>query len=173
MATPSDAHGTSVRPGPCFIPGMLGDAVKLFVFALPVCLIAFNSGAAPADNNWLTLVGDPRDPTADYIQLDPRSISRDKNLRTVPVRVSRVHARTSKEGIVFRSFEGLAAIDCQSRTGRILRASFYAEPDFRGIPARSVVFKPDDLRPLAFREVSGKPTQRVVQAACNTRIASN
>lgn len=147
--------------------------MKLFTFALPVCLVAFNLGAARADNNWLTLVGDPRNPTADYIQLAPRSISRDKNLRTVLVRVSPVHSRTSKEGIVFRSFEGRAAIDCQSRTARILQASFYAEPDFRGIPARSVVFKPDDVRPLAFREVSGKPTQRVVQAACNTRISSN
>ncbi len=147
--------------------------MKLFVLAFSVGVVAFNPGAARADNKWLTLVGDPMDPSADYIQLDPRAISRDKNLRTVPVRVSRVNSRTSKEGIVFRSFEGLAAIDCQNRSARILRASFYAEPAFRGIPIRSVVFKPDDVRPLAFREVSGEPTQRVVQAACNSRIASN
>lgn len=147
--------------------------MKLFASALSVCFVAFNSNAARAENNWLTLVGDPKDPTADYIQLDPRAISRNKNLRTVPVRVSRVQTRTSKEGIVFRSFEGVAAIDCQSRTARILRASFYAEPDFSGTAFRTVVFKPDDVRPLAFREVSGKPTERLVQAACNTGIASN
>lgn len=147
--------------------------MKLFALALSVGFAAFSPGAARAENNWLTLVGDPKDPAADYIQLDPRSISRDKYLRTVPVRVSRVRSRTSKEGIIFRSFEGMAAIDCKNRTARILQASFYAEPDFRGIPSRSVVFKPDDVRPLAFREVSGKPTERVVQAACNTRIASN
>jgi hypothetical protein len=147
--------------------------VKLFASALSVCFVAFNLSAAQAKDNWLTLVGDPGGPTADYIQLSSGAISREKNVRTVPVRVSRVHSRTSKEGIIFRSFEGVAAINCHSRTAHILRASFYAEPDFRGTAFRTVVFKPDDVRPLAFREVSGKPTERVVQAACNTRIESN
>lgn len=147
--------------------------MKLFTTALSVCLLLFHLNSAQAEDNWLTLVGDPKDPTADYIQLNPTGFLREKNIRTVPVRVSRVLARTSKEGIIFRSFEGLAAVDCKSRSARILQASFYSESNFEGTPFRSEVFRPDDVRPLAFREVSGKPTQRVVRAACNTRIASN
>jgi hypothetical protein len=147
--------------------------MKLPAAALSLCVILFHVKAAQAGDYWLTLVGDPKDQTADYIQLNPSGLSRDKNRRIVPVRVSRVHARTSKEGIVFRSFEGVAAIDCVSGSARILQASFYAEANFKGKPIRVEVFKPDDVRPLAFRGVSGQPTQRVVLAACNTRIASN
>jgi hypothetical protein len=147
--------------------------MTLFASTLLVCLVALHVSSAQAENNWFTLAGDPQDPTADYIQLNPAALSRDKNMRTVPVRVSRVLARTSKEGIVFRSFEGLAAIDCQSGSARILQAAFYAKPDFKGTPFRSEVFGPDDVRPLAFRGVSGKPTQRVVRAACNSKVASN
>ena len=147
--------------------------MKLFTTALSVCLLFFHLNSALAEDNWLTLVGDPKDPTADYIQLNPTGFLREKNIRTVPVRVSRVLARASKEGIVFRSFEGLVAIDCKSRNARILQASFYSEPNFEGTPFRSEVFRPDDVRPLAFRDFSGNPTQRVVRAACNIRIASN
>ncbi|MDO8251851.1 MAG: hypothetical protein Q7T78_19345 [Rhodoferax sp.] len=149
------------------------DLMKLSAATLLLCLALFHVNAAQAEGNWLTLVGDPKDQAADYIQLNPSGLSRDKNRRIVPVRVSRVHARTSKEGIVFRSFEGVAAIDCVSGSARILQASFYAEANFKGKPIRVEVFKPDDVRPLAFREVSGQPTQRVVRAACNTRVASN
>jgi hypothetical protein len=147
--------------------------MKLSCATLLLCLALFNVNAAQAEDNWLTLVGDPKDKMADYIQLNPSGLLRDKSMRIVPVRVSRVHARTSKDGIVFRSFEGLASIDCASGSARILQASFYTEAHFKGKPIRVKVFKPDDVRPLAFREVSGQPTQRVVRAACNTRIASN
>jgi hypothetical protein len=147
--------------------------MKLSATTLSLCLALFYMNAAQAEGNWLTLVGDPKDQTADYIQLNPSGLSRDKNMRIVPVRVSRGHARTSKEGIVFRSYEGVASIDCVTGSARILKASFYAEANFKGKPIRVEVFKPDDVRPLAFRDVSGQPTQRVVLAACNTRIASN
>jgi hypothetical protein len=142
--------------------------MKLSTTALSVCLILFHVNSAQAGDNWLTLVGDPKDPSADYIQLNPAGFLREKNSRTVPVRVSRAHTRTSKEGIVFRSFEGLAAVDCKNRTARIMQASFYSEPKFKGRPFRSEVFRPDDVRPLAFREISGKPAQAAIKliAAC-------
>lgn len=147
--------------------------MKLSAATLSLCIALFHVNAAQAEDNWLTLVGDPKDQTADYIQLDPSGLSRDRNRRVVPVRVSRAHARTSKEGIVFRSVEGVAAIDCVSGSARILKASFYAEANFKGTPIRVEIFKPGDVRPMAFRDVSGQPAQRVVRAACNTRIASN
>ena len=140
--------------------------------ALIVCLAGVGSSAAHASPTWLTLVGDPQDPTADYIQFDPSSLARDKGLPTVPVRVSRVRPRTSREGIVFRSFEAVVAVHCKKETARFVRASFYAEPDFKGTSFRTVVFGPTDIRTMAFREIKGEPTQRLVRAAYNTAVKS-
>lgn len=147
--------------------------MKLSTTTLSLCWALFHVHAVQAEDNWLTLVGEPKDPAADYIQLNPSGLSRDKNMRSVPVRVSRAHARTSKDGIVFRSVEGVAAIDCRSGTTRIVQASYYKEANFKGTPIRVEVFKADDVRPMAFKDVSGQPTHRVVRAACNSRIASN
>lgn len=51
-----------------------------------------------------------------------------------------------------------------------MHASFYAQPDFKGTSFRTVVFAPSDIRLMAFREIKGEPTLRVVRAACNTAI---
>lgn len=131
------------------------------------CFFGAGLSAAHASSSWLTLVGDPLDPTADYIQFEPSGLARDKGVPTLPVRVSRALPRTSQEGIVFRSFEAVIAVHCKKGTARFLRTSFYAEPAFQGSPFRTVVFDPSDIRPMAFREIKGKPTQRVVRAACN------
>lgn len=147
--------------------------MKLSTATLLFCLAPLYANVVQAEDNWLTLVGEPKDPVADYIQLNPSGLSRDKDMRSIPVRVSRAHARTSKDGIVFRSVEGVAAIDCRSGTTRIVQASYYKEANFKGTPIRVEVFKPGDVRPMVFKDVSGQPTQRVVRAACNSRIASN
>lgn len=141
-----------------------------FYPALFACLAGTGLSVAHASSTWLTLVGDPQDPTADYIEFDPDGLSREKGLPTVPVRVSRVRPRTSQEGIVFRSFEAVVAVHCKNRTARFVRASFYAEPDFKGTSFKTVVFGPSDIRPMAFREIKGEPTQRVMRAACNTVV---
>ena len=144
--------------------------MRPFYPALLACLASAGVSAAPAAPTWLTLVGDSNDPTADYIQFDPSGLARDNGLPTIPIRVSRVHPRTSQEGIVFRSFEAVVAVQCQKRTARFLNTSFYAQPDFKGTSFRTVVFAPSDIRLMAFREIKGEPTQRVLRAACNTAI---
>lgn len=138
--------------------------------ALFACLASVALSAAHASPTWLTLVGDPNDPTADYIQFNPSGLARDNGLPTLPIRVSRVHPRTSQEGIVFRSFEAVVAVHCKKNTAHFLNTSFYAQPDFKGTSFRTVVFAPSDIRLMAFREIKGEPTQRVVRAACNTAI---
>ena len=130
------------------------------------CALAMTSLSSRAASNWLTLVGDPADPAADYIEFDPASLARENGVPVIAIRVSRASPRTSQEGIVFRSFESAVAVDCKQASARFLRASFYAEPDFKGQPFRTVVFGPRDLRPMVFREIQGAPTQRVVRAAC-------
>ena len=141
-----------------------------FYPALLACFAGVGFTAAHALPTWLTLVGDPQDPTVDYIQFDPSGLARDKGLPTLPIRVSRVHPRTSHEGIVFRSFEAVIEVDCKTGAARFVRTSFYAEPDFKGTSFRTVVFAPSDPRPMAFREIKGEPAQRVVRAACNKHI---
>lgn len=133
-----------------------------------VCLISLLSlGSACASSNWLTLVGDPAIPSSDYVQFDPAALSRDGEQPTIPVRVSRSQPRTSKDGIVFRSFESVVAVDCSTRTARYLKATFYAAPDFQGEPLRTDVFGPLDPRPMEFRLIQGEPTERMINAACN------
>ena len=138
--------------------------------ALLACLASAGLSAAHASPTWLTLVGDPNDPTADYIQFDPSGLARDNGLPTLPIRVSRVHPRISQEGIVFRSFEAVVAVHCKKNTAHFVNTSFYAQPDFKGTSFRTVVFAPSDIRLMAFREIKGEPTLRVVRAACNTTI---
>ena len=136
---------------------------------LLVCLVcAVSFGSAYASSNWLTLVGDPADPSSDYFEFDPSALTLDAGQATIPVRVSRSSPRTSKEGIVFRSFESVVAVDCKKRTARFLQATFFAEPDFQGSPFRTEVFGPQDLRPMEFRLIKGAPTRRVIDAACST-----
>ena len=130
------------------------------------CALAMTSLSSRAASNWLTLVGDPADPAADYIEFDPASLARENGIPVIAIRVSRASPRTSQEGIVFRSFESAVAVDCKQASARFLRASFYAEPDFKGQPFRTVTFGPTDIRPMAFREIQGAPTQRIVRAAC-------
>ena len=86
-----------------------------FYPALFACLASAALSAAHAAPTWLTLVGDPHDPTADYIQFDPSGLARDNGLPTLPIRVSRVRPRTSQEGIVFRSFEAVVAVHCKKK----------------------------------------------------------
>ncbi|MDB5886808.1 MAG: hypothetical protein JWR74_2979 [Polaromonas sp.] len=124
------------------------------------------SFAACAAGTWLTLVGNPADAASDYVQFDPASLAYHQGVPELAVRVSRARPRTSKEGITFRSFDGVVAVDCEYGTARFLRAAFYANPDFQGEPTSTVVFGPSDIRPMAFREIAGEPTQRVVRAAC-------
>ena len=124
------------------------------------------SPSSRATSNWLILVGDPADPVAHHIEFDPASLARVNGTPAIAIWASRASPRTSKEGIVFRSFESAVAVDCKQASARFLRASFYAEPDFKGQPFKTVVFGPRDLRPMVFREIQGAPTQRVVRAAC-------
>lgn len=125
-------------------------------------------GTAYAAPSWLTLVGDPTVSSSDYVQFDPSGISRANEQPTIPVRVSRSHPRTTKSGVVFRSFESVAEVNCSKRKAYYLQASFFASPDFQGESFKTEVYDASDRRPMEFRLIKGKPTQRMINAACNT-----
>lgn len=126
------------------------------------CII---TGAAMAQVNWLTTAGIAGDATSDYVQLDPTRLAKESGLVTIPLRVSRSHERTSQDGIKFRSFVGVAGVDCKEMTARFLRASFYTKPNFEG---SSFITKEygSTIRPVMFREIPGDHATQTVRAAC-------
>lgn len=128
------------------------------------------SATTLAHAEWFTLTGRVNGASAsDYIQVDPEAISVDGDLRTMPVRVSRMAERRNKDGLPFRSFEGHARIDCVTGSAFYTDATFYPQTHFKGIPIAQQVFSADDVRPMLFRAFEGDYTQRVVRAACRAR----
>lgn len=136
-----------------------------------MCL-ALAFGFAHAEENWLTLAGDPKEPKGDYIQLDPAALTRENDLRTLPLRVSGGYTRTSQDGIAYRSLTGIAEIDCQKRTAQIIRASYYAEPDFKGAPFKTSEAGAE-INPVTLRGLDADRAKQVIRAACDAVIRSN
>lgn len=115
---------------------------------------------------WLTVAGDPADPLADTIQVNPLFVLKDGPRRTMEVRVSRSEERTSTDGIRFRSFHGLVAFDCEARVARFVSSQFYSAPLWRG-PGTQMDYPLTVWRPVEFRGFQPNPRDRVVQAACS------
>ena len=122
--------------------------------------------ALAAQAGWFTVAGVAGDDRGDYVQVDPVSLRFDDARRWLDVRVSRAAERTSTEGVKFRSFEGVAEVDCGASTARYVSASFYAEPHFAGTPIARLDFASDRVRPMAFRQIPGDFSARVIRAAC-------
>lgn len=117
--------------------------------------------------DWFTVVGDPADPRADTVQIDPVVRRADGPLRTMGIRVSRSMERTSGGGVVFRSYEGTVEFDCARHTARFERTQFFSEPLWRN-PGPVVDFPRDNPRPMAFRLFEPNPRERVIRAACQS-----
>lgn len=120
----------------------------------------------PVQAEWFTVAGVAGDDHADYVQVDPATLRSDGDRRWLDVRVSRATERTSTEGVRFRSFEGVAEVDCRVSSARYVSATFHAEPHFAGKPIARLDFPPDRVRPMAFRQISGDFSARVIRAAC-------
>jgi hypothetical protein len=123
-------------------------------------------GALAAQAGWFTVAGVAGDDRGDYVQVDPVSLRSDGARRWLDVRVSRAAERTSTEGVRFRSFEGVAEVDCSASTARYVSATFYAEPHFAGTPIARLDYASDRVRPMAFRQIPGDFSARVIRAAC-------
>lgn len=131
--------------------------------------------AAPlcgAQQVWFSVVGDPADPAADTIQVDPASVRINGNVRTIDLRMSFGEARTTPDGIRFRSVWSMAEVDCSSASARYLKSRFYLEPAWRGEPYQVREYKPDEVREVAFRRVVPNPRERIIRATCSVAPAS-
>lgn len=130
-----------------------------------VLALAFTCVSASADGPWLTIVGDPADPNADTIQINPIALSRTDARRVMQVRASRSHERTSTDGIRFRSYRAEVEFDCARLTARFLHSQFYAQPLWQ-VPGTEVHYPGDTPRPMEFRSFEPNPRDKVIRAAC-------
>ncbi len=125
--------------------------------------------SAHAAETWLTITGDPGNSANHYIQVNPAAIDVKDDLRVIPVRINRATLWRTNEGIQFRSVTTEVQIDCTEQTARYLKASFYAQPDFRGQPFKVSVYGEDDIRPMTFRDITDNPNARIIKAACGAK----
>ena len=131
--------------------------VVLLMLALP---------AAYAQTAWLTIVGDPRDPSVNTIEVDPVPLATSDGQKTMRIRVSRSEPRVNWDGIPYRSYESTVQFDCLGNTARYLEISFYMQPGWAGEIHKVVTYPASMPRWMLFREVEPNPYQRIIHAAC-------
>lgn len=130
---------------------------------LPALALAAAATQATAQD-WLTIYGYPELPGTDVVQISP-VLSNWQRQVTLEVRVTRKAERTGYTGVRYRSYSGIAAVDCESRKGWFLTLTFYGEPSWAGQALQTASFKPEEA-PMAFSEIPGAPAVKLIGAAC-------
>jgi len=117
-----------------------------------------------AAQDWFTISGYPELPDTDVVQISPALTSWQQQV-TLEVRTTRKSERTGYGGTAYRSYAGLAAVDCAQRKGWFLTLTFYAQPNWQGTAVKSASFKPEEA-PMVFSDIPGKPAERLINATC-------
>jgi hypothetical protein len=132
-----------------------------------LCLALLACAGARAE--WLTLGGSPGDAGNSYVQVDPTSVEVDGAHRIVHLRLSLAQDRTTRDGIVFRSFDARVNVDCAARNARYVSATYFGQPNFVGEPIAVRHFADDDVRPMTLGNAPRDLAGRTVNAACSVR----
>ena len=131
----------------------------------PIALLALALASTQATaQDWFTIYGYPELPGTDVIQISPVLSTWQKQV-TLEVRATRKSERAGYGGVPYRSYSGMAVVDCDSRKGWFLTLAFHSEPDWHGQPSKVSNFKPDDA-PMVFADIPGAPAIKVINAAC-------
>jgi hypothetical protein len=121
---------------------------------------------------WFTVLGDPREPAVNTIEVDPIPVSVQGDVRTMKIRVSRSTQRTSWDGVHYRSYISTVQFDCANKVARYATLDFYLEPLWKGKSHKTSAYPEGVMRRMEFRDVTPNPTQRLIRAACrNTGTA--
>jgi hypothetical protein len=131
-----------------------------------VAMLLLVAVGAQAQDEWLTVVGDLNDATVNTIQVDPRPVAVSGQQRTMKLRVNRMAARVSREGIPYTSYEALVVFDCAERTGRYTQVVYFMQPFWKGESHKTSIYTRADPRFLTFVNVVPNPAARIVRAAC-------
>ncbi|RZJ24166.1 MAG: hypothetical protein EOO54_10285 [Haliea sp.] len=144
---------------------------SIFSHPIRTALLALALGATAAfaqgAQTWFTVLGDPDDPLANTIQVNPVPLSIEGEQRTMKVRVNRSAQRRNWDGLPYRSYESVVLFNCVNHTARYLAADFYLEPGWKGDVVRAT-YPQEPIRAMAFRDVEPNPTLRIMRAACST-----
>ncbi len=135
--------------------------------ALLAALLLAAQAHAQTDEEWLTIQGFPEDKTGDLVQINPTQIPW-QNQFTMEVRVSRSTPRSSYRKHPYRSFKGVAVIDCGTQKGWYLALNYYAEPVWQGPVTAREEFKEDEA-PVSFAGIPGEPARKLITASCKKR----
>ncbi len=134
---------------------------------LAVILSILVSGACMAQaGDWLTIMGDRKDPALDTIEVNPIPVSMTEDHPVMRIRVSRSMQRTNWDGIPFRSYVATVEFDCVNKVGNFLQITYYAQPVWTGEPHISTSYTKADPRVMRFRGVTPNPVERIIRAAC-------
>ena len=118
--------------------------------------------------NWFTIQGDPVNPAADTIEVNPVPVSVSGDLRTMHIRVSRSAQRTNWDGLAYRSFKADVLFDCGGKNARYVAMEYFMQPTWAGPTHASTKYTPSESRPMRFRDVSPNPTAQIIRAVCAT-----
>jgi len=133
---------------------------RLFVLIVLAAAAATRASA----QDWFTVAGYPEIAGSDVVQISP-ALSHWNGQVTLEVRATRRADRTSYSGIPYRSYSGMAVVDCESTKGWFLTLTYYGEPNWQGQASKMASFKPDQA-PMAFTDIPGEPAMKVIRAAC-------
>lgn len=125
---------------------------------------------APAADRWFTVSGDPQDPAADTVQVDPVAVSSQGSYKRMNLRVNRSQQRTNWDGIPYRSYDAQVLFDCKAGKADYLTAVFYLAPLWQGASHHQGDYV-NSPKPMLFRDVEPNPTERIVRAACAAQRA--
>lgn len=125
-----------------------------------------SASAVQAQSAWFTVLGDPQEPGVNTIEVDPVPVSVQGEVRTMKIRVSRSLARTSWDGVPYRSYTSTVQFDCAHKSARYLSLDFYREPLWKGESHQTSTYPEGTVRRMEFRDVTPNPTQRLIRAAC-------
>lgn len=114
--------------------------------------------------DWFTISGYPELPGTDVVQISPALTTWQQQV-TLEVRTTRKSERSGYGGTAYRSYSGLAAVDCAQRKGWFLTLTFYGQANWQGAATKSASFKPEEA-PMVFSDIPGKPAERLVNAVC-------
>ncbi|MEJ8826309.1 surface-adhesin E family protein [Variovorax humicola] len=120
---------------------------------------------ARAGTDWFTVVGDPKDPNANTVQIDPEAAVMQGARKNMYMRVSRSTRRLNWESLAYRSYEARVAFDCREKKAEYMIATFYPDPLWRGLPAITTDYA-DQPKPMELRDFDPNPTERIIRAAC-------
>jgi len=135
--------------------------------ALLVALLMAAQAHAQTDEEWLTIHGFPEDKAGDVVQINPTQIPW-QNQFTMEVRVSRSTPRSSYRKHPYRSFKGVAVIDCSTQKGWYLSLNYYGEPAWQGPVTGREEYKENEA-PVTFTGMPGEPARKLITASCKKR----